>query len=625
MIVHRRPDCRGCASDAQSVTIVNACRRLAGRALVSVFVVQVAFCPARADSSLPRLSAPRAVRLTVTETLLGRVQRVQTLPVAVRVNDEATLVAYSVDVKRNKSFRIAVNGKAGKEYAAFSLLGFLPGGKRLAFAARPVGTNKSVFVVGDVEYGPYEGIVGGTTAFSPDGRRVFYAIFDKDGISAICDGAKQFKCDEIYAPRFSPDSKRWAFIAREGSRFRAVLDGVPDKTYEGIGDEGVTFSPDSKRWAYKAVGRKQPKQKVEVAVIDGVEQKGYNSIHYPVFSPDSKHVAYLARQAKKKGWASVIDGKETWLNYYYVERPMYMADNRLAFVVHRTKHDSRIAIDGVGGKTGSDLYMSPSQQLDPTKMHVAFLGGRGYGDVKKLFYVIDDKPGVLFDWAPRAKLTFSPDGRRHAYPALRGKVWTMVIDGKVHPGGERAFPPVFSPDSAHIAYHVIRDKKSIIIRDGIAGKPYVVVYTASVAFSPKGRHLVYLARAHKERKDENHIVVDGVETSQRYIGMLMGARFVFDGPDSFHTIFLKKGQFLRVDVKIHDEGSVPARRTEPKVTSDPRTEKRCTVLLSMAKNYVRVGMEDKAKTCLKEVIEKYPKTKWCTEARAILAELEKRN
>jgi hypothetical protein len=64
------------------------------------------------------------------------------------------------------------------------------------------------------------------------------------------------------------------------------------------------FSPDSKRVAYGVRAGKG-----WFAVVDGVEGKPYEAMGvYPVFSPNSTHVAYGANVGSK--WFVVLDGVE---------------------------------------------------------------------------------------------------------------------------------------------------------------------------------------------------------------------------------------------------------------------------------------------------------------------------
>jgi hypothetical protein len=90
-----------------------------------------------------------------------------------------------------------------------------------------------------------------------------------------------------------------------GDKILVVVDGKEGKEYDGIGVGTLTFSPDSKHIAYVA----KRGDKVFV-VVDGKEGKEYDGILEGTltFSPNSKHVAYVAGRGKK--WFVVVDGVE---------------------------------------------------------------------------------------------------------------------------------------------------------------------------------------------------------------------------------------------------------------------------------------------------------------------------
>ena len=64
------------------------------------------------------------------------------------------------------------------------------------------------------------------------------------------------------------------------------------------------FSPDSKRLAYTA----RSDRGNGFVVVDGKEGKIYDDVHRPIFSSDSKRVAYVATSGDK--YFVVVDGNE---------------------------------------------------------------------------------------------------------------------------------------------------------------------------------------------------------------------------------------------------------------------------------------------------------------------------
>jgi flagellar hook assembly protein FlgD len=93
----------------------------------------------------------------------------------------------------------------------------------------------------------------------------------------------------------SPDRRRVAYWAQTGNKWSVVVDGKEEKPYDSAGSP--IFSPDSQRVAYRAqMGNKH------FVVVDGKEGKQYDSLSIGAMektriifdSSDSLH--YLARE-----------------------------------------------------------------------------------------------------------------------------------------------------------------------------------------------------------------------------------------------------------------------------------------------------------------------------------------
>jgi len=182
------------------------------------------------------------------------------------------------------------------------------------------------------------------------------------------------------------------------------IDGVEVKEYGYRSVHGLTFSPDSKHVAYVADFR---------VVVDGVEGKQYNNIESPIFSPDSKRVAYAATSGNKQ----------------------------------------LVVVNGVEGKAYGD-----------------FSGGTA---VK----------GIIF----------SPDSKRVAYAAKREDKWLVVVDGLEGKEYRGIGTIVFSPDSKRIAYCAKRDNKWVLVVDGVESKEYDEFAGETESLDPLSRLVPFLA------------------------------------------------------------------------------------------------------------------------------------
>jgi roadblock/LC7 domain-containing protein len=113
----------------------------------------------------------------------------------------------------------------------------------------------------------------------------------QQGLAAPAAAGKQY--DSVQGLTFSPDGKRFAYIASVGKKQLAVIDGKESSQYDSV--IGLKFSPDSSRVAFVAGMSKK-----QLVVVDGVEGSQYDSVLRLTFSPDGKSVAYIAVLGKKQ-------------------------------------------------------------------------------------------------------------------------------------------------------------------------------------------------------------------------------------------------------------------------------------------------------------------------------------
>lgn len=273
-----------------------------------------------------------------------------------------------------------------------------------------------------------------------------------------------------YRPTFSPDRKHVAYLAGDSRQGQfVVLDGHEGNRYSTIiADNNLAFSPDSSRLAYRA-GNQKGAEREYFVVVNGKEGKAYRGLeNYLHFSPDSRHLLYLAQVAERT-WTVVVDENEgrhytTWA----IRNPVFSPDSKHVAYVVATMPDGgeRFAVvDGREGKhySGRDVWMDH-----------AF---------------------------------FSPDSTRVAYALRQDGRWVVVageVEGKRYAGvGEIAF----SPKGLHLAYVASSGAKSFVVRDGLEGKQYDLV--SNLVFSPDDQKLAYVAYSNENR--QWCVVVNGQE------------------------------------------------------------------------------------------------------------------
>ena len=176
--------------------------------------------------------------------------------------------------------------------------------------------------------------------FSPDSQRLAYAgKVGEDGWRVVVDGEAGPVYRIVQNIVFSPDSKRVGYYAWEKDGYRAVVNGVEKPACRWAEDTPVLFSPDSARLAYvnsrsiRAVTRwEQEHCEKQWVVVDGRSGREYDRVGRPVFSPDSKHVAYAARKNDKE-MCVVVDGREGPRRPLIVRTPVFSPNSyHLAWV-----------------------------------------------------------------------------------------------------------------------------------------------------------------------------------------------------------------------------------------------------------------------------------------------------
>jgi Tol biopolymer transport system component len=163
--------------------------------------------------------------------------------------------------------------------------------------------------------------------------------------------------------------------------------------------------------------------------------------------------------------------------------------------------------------------------------------------------VFDGKHGLCFDAVMGP--VFSPDGKHLAYNAKEGGKWFVVRDGVPGPKwdmvytsgplnywlGPDRFPshdPTYSPDGQHITYVGFRGDTQFPVLDTTSGPGCDEVI--AMTFSPDGKRLAYV-------EGRNHtwsVVVDGVSGP----GFYLIPQFTFS-PDSRHYAYVGAAYGLR--------------------------------------------------------------------------------
>lgn len=157
--------------------------------------------------------------------------------------------------------------------------------------------------------------------------------------------------------------------------------------------------------------------------------------------------------------------------------------------------------------------------VSPDGKRTAFRARRG----RDLFVVVDGVPGKAYEDAGVNPPVFSPDSRRIAFSMKRRGKQFIVLDGKEGPildeivdgpalkrDGSTALLReqngiVFSPDSTRLAYAGWVGADAVVVVDGTIGEGYDQIGMIGIFFSPDSRHVAYAA----SKGSQWFVVVDG--------------------------------------------------------------------------------------------------------------------
>jgi hypothetical protein len=267
--------------------------------------------------------------------------------------------------------------------------------------------------------------------FSGDSQHLLYVIADDDGRRVVTDGVQGDLQWDIKNLTASRDGFHVVY-AVQGDSFgwTAVFDGKPSgREFAGI--EHICLSPDGTHLAYVGIVTVVPtaEARQEVVIDDNAGPAYYEILAGPIYSPDSRHIAYGARRVQG------ADG----LGMY--ARPLFRDSEELQIVDGTPTPSYPIVklLYSTGGVRVAGTYLAypgaPSPFIVYRETREIDLDGSSHEDC----------------WS----LTLSPDGKQLACAAQHSDddEYDVWMNGRAlgNPGA-RLGPPIFSLDGRHLAY-----------------------------------------------------------------------------------------------------------------------------------------------------------------------------
>jgi Tol biopolymer transport system component len=347
-----------------------------------------------------------------------------------------------------------------------------------------------------------------------------------------------------------------------------VVDGVEEQPVDQVFRGFPLFSPDSKRLAYAAkrgervfvvvkdVAGTTERPEDHAGLFDRLEARNF------VFSPNSQRYAFAAQ--KDDHDVVVVDDVRVG-SFDWAARPVFSPDS--ASILYQVE---------IGGKASLRMRKSQSETqvgreyqifgpatFSPDGRRIAYWANRS----RKWRLVVANSEGATvstqaaYDDFCDGTLVFSRGGRRMAYVAVRKGKAVVVVDGTEGPPFDRILKgtPIFSMDERRVAYAGYRGGTWQLVVDGLVRYSFPLVKEYTVQFTPSGTHLLCLASYEQDGR-KLAVAVNGT-LSREYV-FPAASVLVPNGPTSFHTIAvngelapsdngydqIKNGQFVRLEM-----------------------------------------------------------------------------
>jgi hypothetical protein len=303
-------------------------------------------------------------------------------------------------------------------------------------------------------------------AFSPDGKRIAYAVRAEGGMQLVLDGKAGERFELVGEPIFSRDGRHLVYRAQVGGRYHLVIDDRKGPAVAGI--EGEPF---------QLAGRD------EVVVVERATEGGPQEVVAYSYSLQRRALASLEEATE------FLPGQDGGRLVAVVgaEGARRVVDLTFGGTVGRAE-----------GETFDEITALSLDRRSGSLMYVGIVGHQGY-----LVRDGSKAPIPSIDVVERPVLE----------PASKSVAFAYIADGSVHLGtafgGASASPAyagvnelVRSPDGRRLAFAAVRrseaGEESFVVVDGVeASERWDRV--VSPRFSPDGRFLVYRARKEGQR------------------------------------------------------------------------------------------------------------------------------
>ncbi|GAB4301575.1 MAG: hypothetical protein Fur0034_15530 [Desulfuromonadia bacterium] len=328
--------------------------------------------------------------------------------------------------RTGNTVHVTFNGVRGKSFDGIdpTTLVLSPDGKHVAYTA--MRGDRWFVVVNTREYGPF--LDKGPPVFSPDSSHVAFEVRDEKGWHIVSDSgvSPAIRHEFTGPPIFSADSRKIARFERtpDGSHDRIVISDLSFGTLAEHDLDPVGFVDDPSHQRVVFVDQLGPVRQLRWVFFQFPSQiqKGaiFDEIYYPRVSGDGKTIAFLGRRRGAKFVG--LDSREEKLPEGGTPLSPFITQFGTAAVV----------IEGLNG----------------TYVHHAFS---------------DAKLPVPGKYRECNDVVFTPDGKNHAYVAIKNDRFILVCNGIEHEGYDRVIGPRFTPDGRYLVYRARKGNKRFAV------------------------------------------------------------------------------------------------------------------------------------------------------------------